>query len=56
VRVEVATTHGFDVADTISRWLLAEGTPLSLPDTRWDRLIYPVHDCEAFLRSRAPRL
>lgn len=56
VRVEVAPTHGFDVADRVSRWLLSEGTPLSMPDARWDRLIYPVHDCEAFLRSRAPRL
>lgn len=56
VRVEVAVSHEPAIADRISRWLLAETTPLSLPDARWDRLIYPVHDCEAFLRARAPHL
>ena len=45
-----------DWHDAVSRWLLAETTPLSLPDARWDRLIYPVLDCESFLRARAPRL
>lgn len=56
VRVEVAVAHDFSVADRISRWLLSEITPLSLPDARWDRLLYPVHDCEEFLRARAPKL
>lgn len=56
VRVEVAATHEPEVADRISRWLLAETRPLSLPDARWDRLIYPIRDCEEFLRARAPRL
>jgi len=56
VRVEMATSHDAATAHEISRWLLAETTPLSLPDGRWDRLIYPIHDCEEFLRARAPRL
>ena len=56
VRVEVATSHDVTIADQVSRWLLAETAPLSLPDARWDRLIYPIHDCEEFLRARAPRL
>ncbi len=43
-------------ADEISRRLLAETMPLSLPDPRWDRLHYPVRDCEAYLRTRAPRI
>jgi hypothetical protein len=41
------------MAGEISGWLLAERTPLSLPDARWDRLIYPVRDCEQYLRSIA---
>ncbi|HEX6559223.1 MAG TPA: hypothetical protein VF021_07155 [Longimicrobiales bacterium] len=56
VRVEMATSHDPAMAHAISQWLLAEVTPLSLPDARWDRLIYPIHDCEEFLRARAPRL
>lgn len=56
VRVEVAVEHEPAMADRLSRWLLAETTPLSLPDARWDRLLYPIRDCEEFLRARAPRL
>jgi len=41
-------------ADTISRWLIAERAPLSTPDPRWDNLLYPIHACEQFLRSRLP--
>lgn len=55
VRVEgPASDATLGRADEISRWLLAERAPLSLPDGRWDRLLYPIRDCEAFLRSRAP--
>ena len=56
VRVEMARTHAVTAADQISRWLCAETAPLSLPDARWDRLIYPIRDCEQYLRSRAPQL
>ena len=56
VRVEMARTHDFTMADVISSWLLAETTPISLPDARWDRLLYPIRDCEQFLRARAPQL
>ncbi len=56
VRVEVARTHEPASADRISSWLLSETAPLSLPDGRWDRLIYPIRDCEQFLRARAPQL
>ena len=51
-----ATAETVDSADRISRWLLAETTPLSLPDTRWDVLLYPIRDCEQFLRARMPTL
>lgn len=56
VRVEMARTHEPALADVVSRWLLAETAPISLPDTRWDRLLYPIRDCEQFLRARAPQL
>lgn len=56
VRVEMARTHDAATADVLSGWLLAETAPLALPDPRWDRLIYPIRDCEQFLRARAPQL
>lgn len=58
VRLEVAALddHGGDGsltarADRISRWVLAERHPLSLPDGRWDRMAYGVRDCEELLRA-----
>ncbi len=56
VRVEVAASEvSVELADEVSRWLLAETAPLALPDPRWDRLLYPIRDCEEYLRARAPR-
>lgn len=55
VRIEAAKCdRTLKMVDEISRWLLAERAPLSLPDARWDRMIYPIRDCEQFLRSIAP--
>lgn len=55
VRVEAAKCdRTLEMVDEISRWLLAERSPLSLPDSRWDRMIYPIRDCEQFLKSLAP--
>ncbi|MDB4875227.1 MAG: hypothetical protein JWM41_1673 [Gemmatimonadetes bacterium] len=56
VRVEVAAPQGADGditqrADEVSRWILAEATPVSLPDGRWDKMVYGVRDCEEFLRA-----
>lgn len=56
VRLEIARSQPVETADLISRWILAETRPLSLPDARWDRLLYAIRDCEEFLRARAPRL
>ena len=57
VRVEVAAgPDSSRLAQEVSAWLLSELTPLSLPAGRWDRLLYPIHDCEQFLRARAPGL
>jgi len=52
VRIEVAPPNGEPYsADRISRWLLAERAPISAPDRRWDRLLYGIHDVEAYLRA-----
>ena len=57
VRVEVAHPSAIavarigDPADEVSRWILAEASPLALPDARWDKMVYGVRDCEEFLRA-----
>lgn len=50
LRIEVAEADTERV-DLISRWVLAEATPLALPDSRWDTLVYGVRDCEEYLRA-----
>ena len=52
----MARSHEIAMADVVSSWLLGETAPISLPDMRWDRLLYPIRDCEQFLRARAPQL
>ena len=57
VRVEsAAREETLASADEISAWLWSEIAPLSLPDSRWDTLLYPIRDCEQYLRSRMPTL
>jgi hypothetical protein len=57
VRVEVSDQPGAshkqiaERADQVSRWVRAEALPLSLPDGRWDKMVYGVRDCEEFLRA-----
>lgn len=52
VRVEIPqATFSAERADAASRWILAETAPASLPDARWDRLLYGVRDCEMFLAA-----
>lgn len=43
------------LASRVSAWLMRERAPLATPDRRWDRLLYPIHDVETYLRARAPR-
>jgi hypothetical protein len=38
-------------ADTISRRILGESSPIALPDSRWDKMVYGIRDCEEFLRA-----
>ncbi|MGD2215592.1 MAG: hypothetical protein PVJ64_02500 [Gemmatimonadales bacterium] len=52
-RADPETIEG---ADELSRWLLAETAPLALPDPRWHVLLYPIRDCEQYLRARMPTL
>jgi len=57
VRVEVAPENATpDLADTLSRRLLAERAPISTPDHRWDRLVYDIHSVERYLRAGAGSL
>jgi hypothetical protein len=56
VRIEArAHADTLVAASAISAWLLRERAPVSTPDARFDRLLYPIHDVETYLRSRAPR-
>jgi len=42
------------LASPIAAWMRAERAPVATPDRRWDRLLYPIHDVETYLRARAP--
>ena len=59
LRVEIAHPDASDLhqigdrADEVSRWILAESSPLALPDARWDKMVYGIRDCEEFLRAVA---
>jgi hypothetical protein len=55
IRIEVNSNPSMvSRADEISAWLMAERQPLASPDPRWDKLLYPIRDCEEYLRSIAP--
>lgn len=52
VRVEAAIDSDITArADEISRWIIAEGAPLALPDGRWDKMSYGIRHTEEFLRA-----
>lgn len=52
VRVEAPEEDwSSDRANEISAWVMRESSPLSLPDKRWDKMAYGVHDTEEFLRA-----
>ncbi len=56
VRLEArAHSDTVGLASPLSAWLMRERAPLATPDRRWDRLLYPIHDVETYLRARAPR-
>lgn len=54
VRVEIALGDAAslpDRADLVSRWLLAERSPVALPDSRWDVMVYGIRECEEYLSA-----
>ncbi len=52
VRVEIARAHfSTERADLVSRWVLAERAPVSLPDRRWSTMAYGIRSCEEYLRA-----
>jgi len=56
LRVEArAHADTIALASRVSAWLMDERAPLATPDRRWDRLLYPIHDVETYLRARTPR-
>ena len=56
LRVE-ARAHPDTIAQAtdLSGWLWAERAPLATPATRWDRLLYPLHNVEQYLKALGPR-
>lgn len=56
VRVEVASGAFTSVrADSVSRWILAERSPVALPDPRWRVMPYGIRAVEEYLRAAVPR-
>ena len=56
LRVEArADAETITRATELSGWLWAERAPLATPATRWDRLLYPLHNVEEYLQALAPR-
>jgi hypothetical protein len=52
VRVEVALEGATTArADLVSRWILAERSPVALPDPRWGAMAYGVRLTEEYLRA-----
>jgi hypothetical protein len=52
VRVEASIIDSMsERASEISRWIIAEGAPLALPDGRWDKMSYGIRETEEFLRA-----
>ena len=55
VRIEIpAGDEHLGRVDEIAGWILHERAPLSLPDPRYDRLLYPIRLVEQYLKSRQP--
>ncbi|MBK8005503.1 MAG: hypothetical protein IPK12_16665 [Gemmatimonadetes bacterium] len=56
VRIEAAPRdETLAQVDQLSRWLIAERSPVSTPDPRWDRLLYGIRAVEQYLRASGER-
>jgi hypothetical protein len=52
IRIEIAPAlSSTENADRISRWVMAERSPVSAPDRRWDRLLYGIYSVEQYLQT-----
>ena len=59
IRVEIAKKYIGEAgarADRFSRSLLSERLPTAYPAPRWDKHLYPICGCEAYLRSIMPSI
>jgi hypothetical protein len=55
VRIELPPDGSLvDMADEIAGWVLHERAPLSLPDPRFDKMLYPTRLVEQHLKARQP--
>lgn len=55
VRIEFASDPELaGMVDAIAGWILHERAPLSLPDPRFDKLLYPIRLVEQHLKARQP--
>jgi len=55
VRIEMlADAEMVEMADSVAGWILHERAPLSLPDPRFDKLLYPIRLVEQHLKARQP--
>ena len=55
IRVEIPEFDALkDRIDQIAGWIMLERAPLSLPDPRYDRLLYPIRLVEEHLKARQP--
>jgi hypothetical protein len=55
VRIELPSDPDMvEMADEIAGWILHERAPLSLPDPRFDKLLYPIRLVEQHLKARQP--
>ena len=56
VRIEAAPrAETLAQVDQLSRWLIAERSPVSTPDPRRDRLLYGIRAVEQYLRASGER-
>ena len=55
IRVEIpASEEKLARVDEFAGWLMVEKAPLSLPDSRYDKMIYPIRVVEQHLKARQP--
>lgn len=59
IRVEIShhyKDNAPEYAERFSRSLLSERLPTSYPSPRWDKHLYPIHECENYLSSIMPSI